>query len=669
MDKELNETVSFLPQDDQLDSEWDEAKLAQLIGFDDFNGNEVTDKLISEGIDNSFTEGENIGLSDDLSQNVIAQSELFDDPQTGKTQPTLSGNPFAKSGVVGLGMLAVFGSSAIFLNTIMGSKPKSAPSMVTVSKPEIQATKVETQEAETGKFKAQLALGSQAEKIKSVEQSKSPKTTIVEKPTNKLSSSTAPVTRPIVNKSQTVPPVRYLSRPPQPVRQPLRLPVQQPIRQPIQQPVRQAVASFPTVRETPKSNTSASNSKPVDPMEQWLAMSRLGSYGGVQTNEVTTSASKQMQQPSVSAMPAASGVIVLQPFPSPVGDALATGRLAANGHPTAGGALPITSLTSADAGYPPSLASSEQLGSSKLEARAHSPIARGLPPGDLRQSSAAPELIAQVKSSQTSDKVTIPRATPIQATSDGVVAPQNPQAEEEVLAAQVNPAEEAALLTGVPVRRLTVGGQSQGQLVTPVIWADSKSNTVATKSDRKSEKFIVQLAEAITDEEGFVTLPAGTAIVAKVVDINDSGLAQMEATQAVIDGQEYILPPGAISIRGTKGQPLIASKWGNKGSANASHDATAFLFGSLAKVGEVMNRPDFESSASTSGFNFSTSTTTRNSSPNLLGAVLEGGFAPLTKQILQRNQRDLQEMLQRQDVWYVRAGTNVQVFINQSFEF
>ncbi|MBD2604766.1 conjugal transfer protein TrbI [Scytonema hofmannii FACHB-248] len=668
MDKELNETASFMPQDDQLDSEWDEAKLAQLIGFDDFNGNETTGK-ISKDINNSFTEGENIGLSDDLSQNVIAQSELFDDPQTGKTQPTLSGNPFAKSGVVGLGMLAVFGSGAIFLNTIMGSKPKSAPSMVTVSKPEIQATKVETQEAETGKFKAQLALGSQAEKIKSVEQSKSPKTTVVEKPTNKPSSATAPVPRPVVNKSQTVPPVRYISRPPQPVRQPLRLPVQQsvqqplrlPVQQPIQQPVRQALASFPTVRETPKSNTSASNSKPVDPMEQWLAMSRLGSYGGVQTSEFTTSASKEIQQPSVSAMPAVGGAIAEN------GASLSMAETLRERDATD---VPIARLASANTEYPPSEQSSEQLGSSKLDPRAHSPIARGLPPGGLRQSSVAPEAIAQVKNSQTtSDQVTIPRATLVRAISDGVVAPQNPQAEEEVVAAQVNPAEEAALLTGVPVRRLTVGGQSQGQLVTPVIWADSKSNTVATKSDRKSEKFIVQLAEPITDEEGFVTLPAGTTIVAKVVDINDSGLAQMEATQVVIDGQEYVLPPGAISIRGTKGQPLIASKWGNKGSAIASHDATAFLFGSLAKVGEVMNRPDFESSASTSGFNFSTSTTTRNSSPNLLGAVLEGGFAPLTKQILQRNQRDLQEILQRQDVWYVRAGTNVQVFINQSFEF
>ncbi|MDF5722991.1 MAG: TrbI/VirB10 family protein [Rhizonema sp. PD37] len=574
MDKELNGKASLLPPSDQLDLDWDEVKLAQLLGFDDdLNGEEVTGKFISEGIEGNLNEGESSGLSHDSSQNVITQSELFDDPQTGKTRLTLSGNPLAKFGVVGLGLLVVFGCSATFLNTIMNSKLKSAPSMVAVSEPETKETKVESQEALTGKFKAQLALGSQAEKIKSVEQSKSPKTTVVEKPTNKLSDSTAPVTRPVVNQNQTVPPVRYVSIPSLPVRQPLRLPIQQlfqqpirqPVRQPIQQPVRQKLISTPIVRETPKSNASAPASKPVDPMEQWMAMNRVGSYGGTQTSEVTADSKETLRQHEVSA-------------------------------------------------------------------------------------------IAQVKSSQTSDEVTIPRATPVRATSDRLAA------------TQVNPAEEAALLTGVPVRRLTVGSQAQGQLLTPVIWADSKSRTVATKSDQPTEKFIVRLAEPLTDEEGFMMLPTGTAIVAQVVGIPDSGLTQLEATQVVIDGQEYVLPVGAISIRGTKGQPLIANKWGKKGSAIASHDATTFLFGSLAKVGEVMNQPNVESLTNTSGYSFSTSTTTRSSSPNLLGAVLEGGFSPLTKQILQRNDRDIEKMLQRQDVWYVRAGTNVQVFVNQSFE-
>jgi hypothetical protein len=48
---------------------------------------------------------------------------------------------------------------------------------------------------------------------------------------------------------------------------------------------------------------------------------------------------------------------------------------------------------------------------------------------------------------------------------------------------------------------------------------------------------------------------------------------------------------------------------------------------------------------------------------------LEGGFEPLTQQILQRNQQALSEIQQREEVWYVKAGTEVQVFVNQTFQF
>ena len=48
--------------------------------------------------------------------------------------------------------------------------------------------------------------------------------------------------------------------------------------------------------------------------------------------------------------------------------------------------------------------------------------------------------------------------------------------------------------------------------------------------------------------------------------------------------------------------------------------------------------------------------------------MLEGGFEPLTQQILQRNQQALSEIQQREEVWYIRAGTNIQVFVNQSFQ-
>jgi hypothetical protein len=137
----------------------------------------------------------------------------------------------------------------------------------------------------------------------------------------------------------------------------------------------------------------------------------------------------------------------------------------------------------------------------------------------------------------------------------------------------------------------------------------------------------------------------------------------------VIDGQEYVLPPGSINIRGNDGQPLIAQRWGDKGPAIASGDITTFLFGAASRVGQVLTQPDTQSSTSVNGYGFSSSTTSSSGDRNILGAVLDGGFTPLTQQILKRNERGLEEMMSRPNVWYVRAGATVQVFVNQSFEF
>jgi hypothetical protein len=59
----------------------------------------------------------------------------------------------------------------------MSGKPKAAPKIAVPnsSKPKVEiADDIKPKEVETGKLKAELALGSQAEKIKSLERSKSP---------------------------------------------------------------------------------------------------------------------------------------------------------------------------------------------------------------------------------------------------------------------------------------------------------------------------------------------------------------------------------------------------------------------------------------------------------------------------------------------------------------
>jgi Bacterial conjugation TrbI-like protein len=540
-------------ENNELNKNWDEASFAKLLGLkdeDEKNSDNKTQLIESEEV----VQGE-INNQD---TNPIATHELFDDPQLGKTQPTFYGNPFAKFGAVGLVMLVVFGAAATVLNSIMSGKPRIAPTIANreESKPKVEIAD-NSQATETGKLKAELALSTQAEKIKSVEHSQRPKTQIVRRNTqpqnNKFSPAVVPREIPR-NRVTYVPrpiPQRVSYNPPRVAYTPRLQPVVNQLNPP----------SLP--KPLPKQEE-------VNPIEQWREISSLGSYGHVQIASNSKSDS-----------------------------------------------LPNNTLTSA------------------------------------------------VDEQQTP---TIPRATLVSFTSNSnQIVTTNNDSELEPLHD-----EEALIIGNQEIQQLTVGLSSSGKLVTPLIWANNRVNNVDRESNSKqqSDKFIIQLSQSLTTKEGLIILPKGSQIIVQVKDIQKSGFIELEATQAVIDGKEYVLPEGAIAIRGKSGQPLIASKWGDKGGEIASRDAETFAVGSFAKVGKVLNQPKEEQTSTNSSFGGTSSfSSIKRNRSNILGAVLEGGFEPLTQQILQRNQQALQEIQRREDVWYVKAGTEVQVFVNQTFQF
>jgi Bacterial conjugation TrbI-like protein len=529
--------------------DWDEASFAKLLGLNDEKqpdnqtGFVESEDLLEEEINNQDT-------------SPVATHELFDDPQLGKTQTTFYGNPFAKFGAVGLVMLVVFGAAATVLNSIMSGKPKIAP---TITNQEVDKPKLEiadnSQATETGKLKAELALSTQADKIKSVERSQSPKSQIVRRNTQTRNERSKPVSSQIIPREVPRNKVAYIPR-----------------------SIPQRVSYKPsTIPYTPKIQPVTNQVNPaslskqeeaVNPMEQWREISSLGSYGNV--------------------------------------------KIASN---------------------------SESL------------------PNNTTNTT--------LNEQQTP---TIPHATLVSVTSNSnQIVPTSNDSEIEPLHD-----EEALIIGNLETQQLTVGSSSYGKLVTPLIWAKNQQSGAAVNSVKQTQKdkFIIQLSKPLTTEKGLLILPKGSQIIVQVKDIQKSGFIELEATEAVIDGNEYALPEGAISIRGNSGQPLIASTWGNKGEEIAARDAETFAVGSLAKVGKVLNQPKEEQISTNSGFGgISSFSSIRRNRSNILGAVLEGGFEPLTQQILQRNQQALQEIQQREDVWYVKAGTEVQVFVNKTFQF
>ena len=549
-------------ESDKTDSDWNEVSFGKLLGFHDENQTEsnMTQDSNSEKVQNQTEPA------------PIATHELFDSPHEGKTQPNFYSNPFAKFGAVGLVMLVVFGSAATVLNSIMSGSLKTAPTTEysKQSKPKVEIAD-NPQERETGKLKAQLALSTQAEKIKSIEGAKSPKTAVSKpkpkvKPTKKASIKTN--IRPIPVREYSTPVrTKIVSRSPRPTRVPY-IPSPKPQALAVRYSPPKRVPPIPKFQ--PAANRISKPSVPkleekIDPMEEWAKISRLGSYG---SSLITANSDKEVSESTID------NTIQEQP------------------------------------------------------------------------------------------KQIIPSATLVKAAYTTQTSNNN----------ELEPlhTEEAAIIGYENNYQLQVGKSVDGKLLTPLIWSkhQSKNSFQQSKNKSKSENFVIELEQPLNTRDGFVVLPKGSQVVAQINNVNQGGLVELQATQVLINGQEYILPPSAIAIRGNSGKPLVASRFNSKKGKIARRDAQTFAVGSLAKVGKVLNQPKEQEISTSSGFGGTNSfSSVRRSRENILGAVLEGGFEPLTQQIIKRNQQALQELQKRGDVWYVKAGTEVQVFVNESFQF
>ena len=552
---------------DFSDSDWNEVSFGKLLGFQTGNQPSREEEFTEIQDSNSEVAHNQIDVP-----NPIATHELFDSPHEGKTQANFYSNPFAKFGAVGLVMLVVFGSAATVLNSIMSGSLKTAPptQYSKQSKPKVEIAD-NLQERETGKLKAELALSTQAEKIKSVERAKSPKTT-VSKPKVKLRKepSTPTPVRPTPARETSMPiRTQIVSRPPTRIQAPY---IPRPRLRPQPLPVRNNPPSAPPVPEfQPVANKVSQPIKPTAPekkinrLEEWTKISRLGSYGN--STIVTNTDERTLERTN---------------------NTIETEEQ----KPTVQKATLVSAVRTAQA-----------LNSDELE----------------------------------------PLYT-----------------------------EEAAIIGYQNNYQLTVGSSVDGKLLTYAIWSKHQNNSSSQKSKNNSfsEKFIIKLSESLNTPEGFVALPKGSQIVAQINKVHRGGFVSLQATQVLMNGQEYILPPNSITIRGTKGKALVASRLNSKKGEIARRDAQTFAVGSLAKVGKVLNQPKEQQISTSNGFGGTNSfSSIRRSRENILGAVLEGGFEPLTQEILKRNQQALQKIQQQENVWYLKAGTNVQVFVNQSFQF
>lgn len=522
-----------------------------------------------------------------------------------RTHHALWANPGAKMVMVGGATLTVFVCAGLFLNNMMGGGSAKRDSSPTPTADAALAPADESKDPDVlsvGQAKAELAVGRQARELEALNN------------------------RP--NQQQATPDPASTPSPPSPPPSP---PDASVIPPPV---VPQAVAPVSPSDYAPSPYSSSppppvlppslerrlSSSAPAkDPMEAWSDAASLGSYG--QLSPIPRSSA-----PGLTTQTAAPGFMAQAAVPG---------------------------LTT-QASYP---------GASASGAERQQPFQQQAPllSTGLQVASPAPSAVPSA--------VVAPQPTPVPPPTPAPVAPQSQPAS---LASElqwtnlplVDANAEAAILNGRPRQVLTTGARANATLTTPMAWINPGENRA--DANFRGQTIIVTLSEPLLDSMGQVALPAGTQVVAQVNGTDASGLVSMSVQRVMLsqNGQqtELTLAPGAIEVRGDKGNPLIARRLENRGRSIAGMDIGLFALSGVARGAELLNQAE-ESVVVT---DTSTTVSQDRPQPNILAGVLEGGAGELRERIGERNERAIQEALSRSNPWYLKAGTRLQVFVNRS---
>lgn len=225
---------------------------------------------------------------------------------------------------------------------------------------------------------------------------------------------------------------------------------------------------------------------------------------------------------------------------------------------------------------------------------------------------------------------------------------------------------EKSLPKTTPANTLLVGTTAKAALKTSVVFSTDGSRTMGS-APGLVPKFIVTLQEPITTSEGKPIIPADAILIvtARPLDAK-SGLAELDVVGIAIAGRELMPPVNAITLRGAEGAPLVADRYFDRGSEISGMDAATFITSALAEVGKLTNNPTTISSISSIG---GSATVSVAPPPNYLGAAISGGFGILSETLNRRSQQAIEEIKTRPNVFFIPAGKELQVFVNQTVTF
>ncbi|WP_392531305.1 hypothetical protein [Nostoc sp. C117] len=259
--------------------------------------------------------------------------------------------------------------------------------------------------------------------------------------------------------------------------------------------------------------------------------------------------------------------------------------------------------------------------------------------------------------------------------------PQPPANEMQPPQATPNPNPDQTQQQGTPVigqaqpqgqKSVAVGTSAKAVLATAIFGETTRGGNNNNNNEGEGDKnvFVIRLKQPLKSTDGAIALPANTEFLTEIRSISEQGLVQMNVVKLISQNQgnltERSLPNNTIIVRGTQGKPLIANRFPSQSSSIASMDLGLFVLGGIGKAAELANRTDGQVVTINGG---STVVSNSNTKDNLAAGVLEGGLNSVVPQIAQRNQQAIAQMSQQTNVWFLPAGTNIEIYVNQATQF
>lgn len=216
-----------------------------------------------------------------------------------------------------------------------------------------------------------------------------------------------------------------------------------------------------------------------------------------------------------------------------------------------------------------------------------------------------------------------------------------------------------------------LGTQVEATIVAPMAW--DLASGANQSPDLGAGRFVIELAQDLTDSRGRIGLPQGANLIAQASTVSpDNQLVQASVIAVVYPsgGQtvQQTIPEGALLVQGQGAEPLVAQRLNDLGPTLAAEDLLVGTLSALGQAGAVLNQPREEFRSAASGDSSSSTVIRTTRDPSLLGGVLEGFGSTISDRIQQRSEQNTQADIKANTVAILPEGMTVTVVVNSFLE-